>query len=122
MEISRVNSKEKIGYLKVIVGAMFAGKTTFLINEFNSIKTCRPCLLFKPELDTRYSQKEIVSHNQEKVKAFVIRNISDIESHLLSHNFKDIFIDELHFFSPDSYVYLEELAKRGIKVVASGLD
>jgi|SRR5437773_9340078 thymidine kinase len=112
---------KKIGTTKIITGPMFAGKTTALIREYNNINPFRKILVFKPQMDNRYSSSEIVSHNKKRIKAEIISHPSEIED-LLTPKINDIIIDELHFFPPDCYIYLEKLSKKGINITLAGLD
>ena len=114
------NLKNKIGSIKIIIGNMFAGKTGLLIDEYNRNKNYRRCLAFKPTLDTRYSETEIVSHDKEKIKAIPITDIQDIEKY--KDQVDNIYIDELHFFKNQNVNrYLNELASQNKEVVVAGL-
>ena|ERR1700722_753264 len=109
-----------IGSITVLIGNMFSGKTGLLIAKYNQNKNYRRCLAFKPALDTRYSETEIVSHDKEKIKAIPIQNIQDIEKY--KDQADNIYVDELHFFKNQNVNrYLNELASQNKEIVAAGL-
>src|SRR4051794_205354 len=110
------------GSLIVITGPMFAGKTKKLIEYYYELKSKgKSILAFKPVIDERYSQTEIVSHDGEKISAVAIQNIEDI-AQFLDKKTDVILIDEIQlFFSEEIAGYLDNLAKEGKKIVLSGL-
>src|SRR5439155_19893359 len=75
-------------------------------------------IAFKPVIDNRYSQSEIVSHKGKKIMATRIKNFTDINNYSQSN----IFIDEVHFFQEDIVFYLNQLAKVGKKITVAGLS
>ncbi|CAI2183197.1 1218_t:CDS:2 [Funneliformis geosporum] len=124
--MEEINSKKnhKIGSITVITGNMFSGKTGLLIAKYNQNKNYRKCLAFKPTLDTRYSETEIVSHDQESIKAIPITTIQEIDKY--KERFDSAYIDELHFFSRNDQGgevnrYLNELANQNKEIVGAGL-
>jgi len=117
-EINRKNN-HKIGSITVIIGNMFSGKTGLLISKYNQNKNYRRCLAFKPTLDDRYSETEIVSHDKDKIKAIPISSIQDIEKY--KDQGENIYIDEIHFFKEDVNTYLNNLASQNKKIVVAGL-
>jgi thymidine kinase len=118
-------AERKIGSITVIIGNMFAGKTSLLIEKYNQNKNYRRCLAFKPTLDDRYSETEIVSHNKESIKAIAITNIAEIEKY--KDQFDTAYIDELHFFTRldkkvgETNRYLNKLANEDKEIVCAGL-
>src|SRR3954451_24840340 len=108
-------SNIKIGSLTIITGAMFAGKTSLLIEKYNQLKDSRKCLVFKPTIDKRYSSNNIVSHQGEEIKAVSITNIEEIEQ--CKEQAESIFIDEIHFFKSNTIPYLEELIKQNKEII-----
>ena len=108
--------KSTVGSLTVITGCMFAGKTTELINRYHQVK--EDVIAFKPVIDNRYSQSEIVSHKGKKIMATRIKNFTEINNYSQSN----IFIDEIHFFQEDIVFYLNQLAKAGKKITVAGLS
>jgi thymidine kinase len=117
--------KNKIGSITVIIGNMFSGKTGLLIDKYNQNKNYRRCLAFKPTLDNRYSETEIISHDQKAIKAVPINSIRDLEKH--KDQFDNAYIDEVHFFSREDKEggevnrYLNELANQNKELVIAGL-
>src|SRR5207245_8513512 len=113
-------TERKIGSITIIIGNMFAGKTSLLIEKYNQNKNYRRCMAFKPTLDTRYSEAEIVSHNKESIKAISIQNIQDIEKY--KDEFDNAYIDEAHFFkSQNLNQCLNKLANEDKEIVIAGL-
>ena len=117
-EINRKNN-HKIGSITVVVGNMFSGKTGLLIAKYNQNKNYRRCLAFKPTLDDRYSETEIVSHDKDKIKAIPINSIQNIERY--KDQGENIYIDEIHFFKEDVNTYLNNLANQNKEIVVAGL-
>ncbi|MCE8163002.1 MAG: hypothetical protein I3273_00415 [Candidatus Moeniiplasma glomeromycotorum] len=124
MEAVNRGNNHKIGSITVITGNMFAGKTSVLIEEYNRNKNYRRCLAFKPTLDNRYSEVEIISHDKKSIKAIPIQNIQEIEKY--KDKADNIYIDELHFFTRGDKKgminhYLNELANQNKEIVCAGL-
>ncbi|CAG8571295.1 9945_t:CDS:2 [Paraglomus brasilianum] len=116
-EVNKKNN-HKIGSITVITGNMFSGKTGLLIAKYNQSKNYRKCLVFKPVLDNRYSETEIVSHDKDKIKAIPINSIQDIERY--KDQGENIYIDEIHFFKEDVNTYLNNLANQNKEIVVAG--
>src|SRR6185369_12095308 len=124
MEETNRKKNHKIGSITVITGNMFSGKTGLLIAKYNQNKNYRKCLAFKPTLDDRYSETEIVSHDRDKIKAIPITTIQEIDKY--KDQFDSVYIDELHFFSRSSQGdevnrYLNELADQNKEIICAGL-
>ena len=112
----------KKGWVEVIVGPMFAGKTEELIRRVKRMDYAKKnYLVFKPAIDTRYSKNEIVSHNKKALKAISISHGSDIKRHLKKDT-QAIVIDELQFFDDSLLKYVKDLADQGYRVICAGLD
>jgi len=115
------------GILEVITGPMFAGKTTELIKRVErQIFAKKKAALFKPSIDNRYSEDEVVAHNGLRYEAFVIptnvdgvRKIAEITR---KEGYEVIGVDEVQFFPDEIVGMLEELADSGVYVIASGLN
>lgn len=110
------------GWIEVIVGSMFSGKTEELIRrirraEFAKLKV----QVFKPIIDNRYREKEVTSHNQNTVDATPLKDIQEIWSHL-NPKTRVVGIDEGQFFSADIVNVVQDLADRGLRVIIAGLD
>lgn len=115
------NENEK-GWIEVIVGPMFAGKTEELMRRVKRMEFAKKnYMIFKPNLDTRYSDCEIVSHNKKSMKATGIEHGSEIKRHLKKET-QAIVIDEVQFFDKSLVKYLKRLADLGYRVICAGLD
>ena len=115
------------GFLEVITGPMFAGKTTELLKRVERQAFARKKVaLFKPSMDTRYSKEEVVAHNGLRYEAFVVptngKGVELIMEKTLREGYEVIGVDEVQFFPIEIVGALNELADRGIYVIASGLN
>ena len=115
------------GVLEVITGPMFAGKTTELIKRVErQIFAKKKAALFKPSIDNRYSEDEVVAHNGLRYEAFVIpttvEGVKKIAEITRKEGYEVIGIDEVQFFPAEIVDTLEELADSGVYVIASGLN
>ncbi|NJE85043.1 thymidine kinase [Thermococcus sp. CX2] len=115
------------GFLEVITGPMFAGKTTELIKRIErQMFAKRKAALFKPAIDNRYSEDEVVAHNGLRYEAFVIptdeEGVRKIEEITKREGFEVIGIDEVQFFPMSIVETLNRLADDGVYVIASGLN
>ena len=109
------------GWIEVICGPMFSGKTEELIRRLVRAQIAKQKVtILKPSLDNRYSEDFIVSHNQRKIKSIAINNIKDIEK--LSKNSDVVGIDEAQFFDTNLISICKKLAKNGKRVVIAGLE
>lgn len=110
------------GWLEVICGCMFAGKTEELIRRINVLSFARKnILVFKPQIDNRYSDTEIVSHAGTKVPCLVVSSAREILTKV-TDDIEVVAIDEVQFFDNDIVDVCEYLADKGIRVMAAGLD
>ena len=113
----------KEGWIEVICGCMFAGKTEELIRRLKRLEYAKKSyLLFKPKIDNRYSEKEVVSHNLNKKNSIIIENAADLVKNLPSVLPYAIAIDEVQFFGEDMIPVIQDLANRGVRVIVAGLD
>lgn len=120
-EITLHNSAANTGWIEVICGCMFSGKTEELIRRLRRAQIAKQkVLIFKPKIDNRYSADRIVSHNTQSLDSIVIDNIREIKT--LGNNAQVIGIDEGQFFSGDLVSVCEELAGKGKRVIVAGLD
>ena len=114
------------GFIEVICGPMFASKTETLISRITSLQYAKQTIkVYKPELDNRYSTKEIVSHAGARIEAKAVNSSKDIMSDLLSKMEKlpdVVVIDETQFFDNNVIMVAEKLADMGVRVIAAGLD
>lgn len=112
----------KDGWIEVICGSMYAGKTEELLRRIRRIDYAKKTILvFKPKLDNRYSESEVVSHNNERVKSINISSPKDIMKYIDPLPYA-IAIDEVQFLGKETVAICEELANRGIRVILAGLD
>nr|WP_090891874.1 thymidine kinase [Evansella caseinilytica] len=112
----------KEGWLEVVCGSMFSGKSEELIRRVRRASFGRQKVqVFKPKIDNRYSEKEVVSHNGSKVYALPIEEASTILE-LLEKDTQVVAIDEVQFFAADVVDVVQELADHGIRVIVAGLD
>lgn len=110
------------GWLEVICGCMFAGKTEELIRRINVLSYARKnILVFKPKIDDRYSTTEIASHAGSKVPCIVISEAKEILNHV-NYDTDVVAIDEVQFFDEDVVDICEYLADSGLRVMVAGLD
>lgn len=110
------------GWLEVIVGCMFAGKTEELIRRIKVLQFAKKnIVVIKPSIDNRYSNDEIASHSGYRVKSVNAANAKDILK-LVQKDTEVVAIDEAQFFDKDLVKVVESLADRGLRVMVAGLD
>jgi len=109
------------GWIEVICGPMFSGKTEELIRRLVRAQYAKQNVaIFKPKTDNRYSDDYIVSHNKRKIKSIILESSKDIYDY---KNQADVFgIDEAQFFDNNLIEISNNLAKEGKRVVIAGLD
>jgi thymidine kinase len=109
------------GWIEVICGSMFSGKTEELIRRLRRAEFARQDLiLFKPSVDIRYSDKNVVSHRGTEFNAVLVASSKEILNSVEDQ--KVVAIDEAQFFDADLVEVASELAGRGIRVILAGLD
>ena len=112
---------EKVGWIEVICGSMFSGKTEELIRRLKRAQIAnRSVEIFKPMIDNRYSETEIVSHDARKIVSTPISHSTNIL--VLAEGIEVVGIDEAQFFDDQLPYVCEQLALRGTRVVVAGLD
>ena len=112
----------KRGWIEVIVGGMFSGKTEELIRRLRRVELARQKVqVFKPIIDDRYSAEDVTSHNMNSIRAIPISNIQDLWDHLKDDT-QAVGIDEGQFFSHELVGVVQTLAERGLRVIIAGLD
>ena len=110
------------GWIEVISGCMFAGKAEELIRRINVLSYAKKnIIVFKPKIDNRYSDSEIVSHSGAKVPCLVVEKAQDILKKIEADT-EVVAIDEVQFFDKDIVEVCEYLADKGIRVMVAGLD
>jgi thymidine kinase len=113
---------QRRGWIEVIVGGMFSGKTEELIRRLRRAQLARQKIqVFKPTIDVRYSVSEVCSHNQNTLPSIPIRQADEIWD-LLKQDTQVVGIDEGQFFDSNLVEVVQDLAERGLRVVIAGLD
>lgn len=112
----------KDGWIEVICGSMYAGKTEELLRRIRRIEYAKKeILVFKPRIDNRYSASEIVSHNNSRTKSIIVESAKDIFEYI-QHIPYAVAIDEVQFFDEEIIEVCEYLADKGTRVIVAGLD
>ena len=121
MFIEPILRGERRGWIEVICGSMFSGKTEELIRRLKRVEIAHlKAEIFKPAFDTRYDQEKIVSHDENKIQSTPIDNSQTIL--LLAQDVDVVGIDEAQFFDDQISVVCEALALKGMRVIVAGLD
>ncbi|MFO8099534.1 MAG: thymidine kinase [Salinibacter sp.] len=116
-----VDRDRKTGWIEVICGSMFSGKTEELIRRLRRARIARQTVeVFKPALDERYSEDEVVSHDENTIATTPVDAASQIV--LMAGEADVIGIDEAQFFDTELVAVCQELAAEGRRVVVAGLD
>lgn len=112
------------GYIEVITGCMFAGKTEELIRRIKVLEFAKKkIVVFKPTIDNRYSNDYVVSHSGSQIKCINAKNSSEIAEYLKNNlDYEVVAIDEVQFFDDDIYIIINDLANLGKRVMVAGLD
>ncbi|HEY9544037.1 thymidine kinase [Prevotella sp.] len=109
------------GRIEVVCGSMFSGKTEELIRRMKRAKFARQnVVIFKPAIDTRYSEEDVVSHDRNSIPSTPIESSGSIL--LLSSGIDVVGIDEAQFLDDGLVAVCNELANRGVRVIVAGLD
>ena len=112
----------KRGWIEVVCGPMFAGKSEELIRRANRLGYAKKkFLVFKPSIDNRYSEDQVVSHNKRSLKSINISRACDIYSHIKG-DIDAVIIDEVQFLDKEVVDVADDLANKGIRVIVGGLD
>jgi thymidine kinase len=110
------------GWVEVICGSMFSGKTEELIRRIKRAQIAKQKVqIFKPKLDTRYSKDHVISHSSMKLDSRTIENPEEILQSL-EDNTRIVGIDEAQFLSLSIVELSQRLANRGLRVIIAGLD
>lgn len=112
---------KKSGSIEVICGSMFSGKTEELIRRLRRAQFAgQKIAIFKPKLDVRYSEDNVVSHDLKSVPSTAIKNPTEI--FLMDSDVRVVGIDEAQFFDDSLIKVVQTLANRGVRVIVAGLD
>jgi thymidine kinase len=113
----------KDGWIEVIAGSMFAGKTEELLRRVRRIHFAKKrVLVFKPVIDDRYGKSEVVSHDNGRIESIDITDSREIYEHCGEPLPYAIAIDEVQFLGPEVVHVCEDLADKGVRVIVAGLD
>ena len=111
------------GYIEVVCGPMFAGKTEELIRRIKRLEYAKiPYVVFKPKIDDRYGDNVIKSHNKNEKAAINIENAKEIYPYLEKEKVEVIIVDEAQFFDDALPEVVDDLADKGYRVIVGGLD
>ena len=109
------------GWIEVICGSMFSGKTEELIRRMRRAQFAQQDLIiYKPKFDNRYSAEEVVTHRGERIPALVVDNSEELLGNWKGQ--KVVGIDEVQFFDKGIVEACLELSKKGVRVICAGLD
>jgi thymidine kinase len=115
------NVPRNTGWIEVVCGCMFSGKTEELIRRLRRAQIARQkVVIFKPKIDTRYSPEHIVSHSEQFLNAAVIEDANEILN--LAGDAQVVGIDEGQFFKANIVDVCNQLADQGKRVIVAGLD
>jgi thymidine kinase len=109
------------GWIEVITGSMFSGKTEELIRRLKRARIAKQQVeIFKPRIEVRYSEEEVVSHDENAIQSTPVDSSANIL--LLASGVEVVGIDEAQFFDDGLVDVCNQLADRGIRVIVAGLD
>ena len=116
-----VNQKEQFGWIEVISGSIFSGKTEELIRRLKRAKFARQKVeIFKPAIDTRYHEETVISHDSNEIHSTPVPAAANIP--ILADGCDVVGIDEAQFFDDEIVKVCNDLANRGVRVIVAGLD
>lgn len=114
------NSPRK-GWIEVICGSMFSGKTEELIRRIRRAQIARQKIeIFKPNIDTRYAEMKVVSHDANEMQSRAVASSKEILERVSNEDV--VAIDEVQFFDMEIVDVCVQLANKGIRVISAGLD
>ncbi len=120
---NKANRNSKKGWIEVICGSMFSGKTEELLRRIRRAEFAQQEIeLFKPAIDTRYDETDVVSHNENSRVSTPVHNSSEILLYVNMESVEVVAIDEIQFFDDGIVEVCNTLANAGIRVIVSGLD
>ncbi len=116
-----VNHTEQFGWIEVICGSMFSGKTEELIRRLKRAQFAKQKVeIFKPTVDTRYADEMVVSHDENEIRCTPVPASANIT--LLANDIDVVGIDEAQFFDDEIVRICNDLANSGVRVIVAGLD
>ena len=116
-----VNHKEQFGWIEVICGSMFSGKTEELIRRLKRAQFARQKVeIFKPAMDVRYNDEKVISHDANEIRSTPVPAAANIP--ILADGCDVVGIDEAQFFDDEIVRVCNDLANKGVRVIVAGLD
>jgi thymidine kinase len=116
-----VNHKEQFGWIEVICGSMFSGKTEELIRRLKRAQFAKQKVeIFKPAIDVRYDEGKVVSHDANEIRSTPVPAAANIP--ILADGCDVVGIDEAQFFDDEIVRVCNDLANKGVRVIVAGLD
>ncbi len=116
-----VNHTEQFGWIEVICGSMFSGKTEELIRRLKRAQFAKQKVeIFKPSIDVRYDDEKVVSHDANEIRSTPVPSSANIR--ILADDVDVVGIDEAQFFDDEIVRVCNDLANRGVRVIVAGLD
>lgn len=111
------------GHLEVITGPMMSGKSEELIRRLRRAEIAKQrVVVFKPKIDDRYDENDVISHNGLRAKAIAVKDSNDLKSRCSWGNFNILAIDEIQFFDFEIFSVVEYFLSLNKRVIVSGLD
>lgn len=115
------NNSKRTGWIEVVCGSMFSGKTEELLRRLTRARIARQKVeVFKPGIDKRYDEEDVVSHDSKKSSSIPVENAAQILFY--AEDFEVVGIDEAQFFGDELVGVCNELADKGKRVIVAGLD
>ena len=116
-----VNHKEQFGWIEVICGSMFSGKTEELIRRLKRAQFAKQKVeIFKPAVDVRYDEEKVISHDANEIRSTPVPAAANIP--ILADGCDVVGIDEAQFFDDEIIRVCNDLANKGVRVIVAGLD
>ncbi len=121
MFLEKSKNSERSGWIEIICGSMFSGKTEELIRRLKRAKIAQQKVeIFKPSIDTRYDEQDVVSHDANTIRSTPVQSSNQIL--LLANDYDVVGIDEAQFFDEELSAVCNVLANNGVRVIVAGLD
>jgi len=116
-----VSHRAGAGWIEVVAGSMFSGKSEELIRRLRRAEIAGPrALIVQPKIDDRYDIGHVISHAGAKMRAVAVSSPADIPG--LVEGYDVVGVDEVQFFAPEFVLVLDGLVEKGMRIVVSGLD
>lgn len=120
---NKANRNLKRGWIEVVCGSMFSGKTEELLRRIKRATFANQKVeLFKPAIDVRYDEEEVVSHDANSMQSTPVHNSAEILLYVNMESVEVVGIDEVQFFDDGIVDVCNQLANNGIRVIVAGLD